>query len=64
MPDLRDRDCRREFVTKPRPDAQLVGLVYGATDIPHEARHAAYQRPVFWAAIVAVVFVILNIIFW
>jgi len=52
------------FMTKPRTDAQLVGLVYGATDIPHEADMPLYQRPAFWAAIVAVVFVILNIIFW
>ena len=52
------------LMTKPRTDAELVGLVYGATDIPHEADMALYERPAFWAAIVAVVFVILNIIFW
>ncbi len=52
------------MMTKPRTDAELVGLVYGATDIPHEADMPLHQRPVFWAAIVAVVFVILNIIFW
>jgi solute:Na+ symporter, SSS family len=52
------------LVTRPKPEAELVGLVYGATDIPSEGELPIYQRPIFWAAIVAVVFVILNIIFW
>jgi solute:Na+ symporter, SSS family len=52
------------YMTKPKPDSELSGLVYGATAIPHEAEVPLYQRPVFWAAVVATVFVILNIIFW
>jgi solute:Na+ symporter, SSS family len=52
------------YMTKPKPDSELNGLVYGATAIPHEAEVPLYQRPVFWAAVVATVFVILNIIFW
>ena len=52
------------FLTTPKADEELVGLVYGATAIPHEADMPLYQRPVFWAAIISVVFVILNIIFW
>jgi solute:Na+ symporter, SSS family len=52
------------YMTKPKPDSELNGLVYGATAIPHEAEVPLYQRPVFWAALVATVFVILNIIFW
>ncbi len=52
------------YMTKPKPDSELSGLVYGATVIPHEAEVPLYQRPVFWAAVVATVFVILNIIFW
>jgi SSS family solute:Na+ symporter len=52
------------MVTLPKPEAELVGLVYGATDIPSEGDLPIYQRPIFWAAIVAMVFVILNIIFW
>jgi SSS family solute:Na+ symporter len=52
------------YMTKPKTDSELNGLVYGATAIPHEAEVPLYQRPVFWAAVVATVFVILNIIFW
>jgi solute:Na+ symporter, SSS family len=52
------------LVTKPRPASELVGLVYGYTNIPSEGHMPVYQRPIFWAGVVAVVFVILNIIFW
>jgi solute:Na+ symporter, SSS family len=52
------------YMTKARPDSELNGLVYGATAIPHEAEVPFYQKPVFWAAVVASIFVILNIIFW
>lgn len=52
------------YMTKPRPDSELTGLVYGATAIPQESEVPFYQRPVFWAAVVATVFVVLNIIFW
>jgi len=51
-------------MTKPKPDVELSGLVYGVTAIPREDEVPIYQRPVFWAAVVGVVFVILNIIFW
>jgi len=52
------------YMTKPKPDVELSGLVYGVTAIPREDEVPIYQRPVFWAAVVGVVFVILNIIFW
>lgn len=52
------------MVTKPKPDSELVGLVYGATVIPSEAEVPLYQKPVFWAVIVTIVFIALNIIFW
>jgi SSS family solute:Na+ symporter len=52
------------LLTKPKPHEQLVGLVYGATEIPSEGHLPLYQRPVFWAVIVCVVFVVLNVIFW
>ena len=52
------------YMTKPRPDNELNGLVYGATVIPHESAVPLYLRPLFWAAVVTTVFVILNIIFW
>jgi SSS family solute:Na+ symporter len=52
------------LITKPRPDAELTGLVYGLTAIPHEEQVSVFRRPVFWAVIVGIVFVILNIVFW
>jgi solute:Na+ symporter, SSS family len=52
------------LATKPVPDIELKGLVYGLTQIPAVGEVPLYQKPLFWAAIVAVVFVVLNIIFW
>ena len=52
------------MVTKPKPIEELAGVVYGATDVPSEGHLPVYQRPWFWAAVVAVVFVIMQIIFW
>jgi len=52
------------YVTKPKPDAELTGLVYGLTPIPRTENVPLFHRPLFWGAVVAVVFVILNIIFW
>jgi SSS family solute:Na+ symporter len=52
------------LMTRPKPDSELQGLVYGATQIPHEADMPIYKRPAFWATGVAVVLVVLNIIFW
>jgi len=52
------------LLTEPKPDSELVGLVYGVTDIPHEGDMALWQRPIFWAVVVAAVFVIFNILVW
>jgi solute:Na+ symporter, SSS family len=52
------------LLTRPKTDAELVGLVYGCTEIPHEADVALWQRPAFWAVLVAMVFVVLNILVW
>jgi SSS family solute:Na+ symporter len=52
------------LATKPKPESELVGLVYGVTKIPTEEHVSIFHKPVFWAAVVAVLFVILNIIFW
>ena len=52
------------MATKPVPDAQLTGLVYGMTEIPSVGDVPLYQKPLFWAAVVTVVFFVLNIIFW
>ena len=52
------------LVTKPKTDAELTGLVYGLTDVPSIGNVPLYQKPVFWACVVAVVLIILNIVMW
>jgi SSS family solute:Na+ symporter len=52
------------LATKPMADGQLIGLVYGLTKVPSVGDVPLYQKPLFWAAIVTVVFFVLNIIFW
>jgi len=52
------------LLTKPQPVEELKGLVYGVTEIPQEEHTSMLHRPVFWAAVVLIVFVILQIIFW
>jgi SSS family solute:Na+ symporter len=52
------------YLTKPPAAPELAGLVYGVTPLPSEAQVALYRRPAFWAVVIAVVFVALNIIFW
>jgi SSS family solute:Na+ symporter len=52
------------YMTQPKSDAELTGLVYGLTPIPRTEDVSLFHRPIFWGAVVAVVFVILNIIFW
>jgi SSS family solute:Na+ symporter len=51
-------------MTRPKPVEELTGLVYGCTELPSEGHLPFYQRPIFWAAVVAVVFLVLNFIFW
>jgi SSS family solute:Na+ symporter len=50
--------------TKPRPDAELVGLVKGLTAEPDDSKVAWFRRPVFWAIVSGVVLVALNVWFW
>jgi len=51
-------------VTTPRPAAELVGLVYGVTPIPKEESVPLLQKPIFWAGVALVLFVILQFVFW
>jgi len=51
------------LVTRPKPVSELVGLVYGATEIPSEGQISLHKRPIFWAAVVFLVLVVLNVIF-
>jgi SSS family solute:Na+ symporter len=50
--------------TKPKSDSELNGLVYGATAIPDDGSSTLLQKPIFWAGVVAVIFVFLNLIFF
>ncbi len=52
------------LMTTPKPEAELVGLVYGATEIPDDGATDLWHKPIFWAVIVIVVFFILNLIFF
>ena len=52
------------LMTKPKTDAELNGLVYGATVIPHDGARNLFQKPIFWASVVSVVFIGLNLLFW
>jgi SSS family solute:Na+ symporter len=52
------------LMTKPVPEAQLAGLVYGVTPIPDDGAKTIWQKPIFWAVVVIVIFFILNLIFW
>ena len=52
------------LMTKPRPESELNGLVYGATVIPDDGATSLWQKPIFWAGVVLTVFVILQIIFF
>jgi len=52
------------YMSTPKPDSELNGLVYGATVIPHDGAREIWHKPIFWACVVAIVFVALNLIFW
>ena len=52
------------LITQPKPDSELVGLVYSLTDVPQEQYTSLLHKPVFWAVVSLVGFAILQIIFW
>jgi solute:Na+ symporter, SSS family len=52
------------LVSKPKPDHELEGLVYGLTELPATGEFSIFLRPITWAAAVAVAFIGLNILFW
>lgn len=49
-------------VTRPKPERELAGLVYGCTEIPSEGHLPIYHRPIFWAGGVAIVLVVINVV--
>ena len=52
------------LITQPKPDSELRDLVYGLTPIPKDEHVTVFHSPVFWGAVVAIVFIVLQIIFW
>jgi solute:Na+ symporter, SSS family len=52
------------LMTEPKPEAELHNLVYGLTDLPHEAGDPWYKRPGPLAVVVIAVLVVMNILFW
>jgi SSS family solute:Na+ symporter len=52
------------LLTAPRPEEELVGLVYGATVIPHDSSEHWFQKPIFWAIVVATILFVVNLILW
>jgi SSS family solute:Na+ symporter len=52
------------YMTKPKPDSELKDVVYGLTPIPKTEHVSWFHSPIFWAVVVAAIFVILQIIFW
>jgi SSS family solute:Na+ symporter len=52
------------LATKPRPEPELQGLVYGLTTIPHDQGVPWYRRPVPLAVLVLALTVLLNFVFF
>jgi SSS family solute:Na+ symporter len=52
------------LVTKPRPDEELVGLVYSLTPRTQEEHTSLLHNPLFWGVVALLIFVVLQIIFW
>jgi SSS family solute:Na+ symporter len=51
------------LATRQKPEAELIGLVYGTAEIPHDATPPWYRRPWPVAGAVAVVCILLNLLF-
>ncbi len=52
------------LATKPKPEAELTGLVYGLTPVPTVGGLPLYKRPIFWAVVVGVLLIVVNIVLW
>jgi len=52
------------LATRPRPQAELRGLVYGLTGSAREPDAVWYERPEVLAAIVGAICLLLNFLFW
>ena len=52
------------LMTTPKPQRELEGLVYGLAPLPAMGEVRFYKKPVLWAGVLGVAFIILNIVFW
>jgi len=52
------------YLTSPKPESELDGLVYGVTKIPEQGKYPLFHRPAFWATVVGIAFVVMNILVW
>ena len=52
------------YMTKATPEAQLTGLVYGSTVIPHDGSRNIFEKPIFWAVVIATILFGLNLWLW
>ncbi len=50
--------------TQQKSAAELKGLVYGYTEIPGDGDVPLYKRPIFWGVGVAILFAVLQFLFW
>jgi solute:Na+ symporter, SSS family len=50
--------------TKPKPDSELNGLVYGATVLPKAEPVPFYKNVWTWSILAVIIFAALNILFW
>lgn len=52
------------LMTRPKPVEALTGLVYGCTELPSEGDLPLWKRPIFWAGVSLVLFLVLQWVFW
>jgi solute:Na+ symporter, SSS family len=49
--------------TKPKPESELKGLVFGLTELEPQRHFSFFRRPITWAAAVGIAFLALNLWF-
>jgi hypothetical protein len=62
----RGRDPFGDFVRPLMAPNDIVAMlrIYGLTKVPSVGDVPLYQKPLFWAAVILVIVIVLNIIFW
>ena len=51
------------MMTRPRPDSELVGLVYSLTPKPESTARNFWEKPAFLGVITLLLLLVLNLIF-